>query len=535
MKLRTKTSLSISLFIVVVLISHTLIYIRQEEKDEKSRLLLDGISYAKLTSEQVTFNYERYYHNAFYTFLSYIKDLYQSNEDLFEIQLVDVNGNILLDLEEINTSAPSASERRISLADWEYSELMSIVPEYRYLQRDDRKLLEISYPVLLQGGMHRHTVFYYYSFDALEHRLSQMKNSSARLMLLYVLIGFLGASLFSYGLTRNLGNLVSHAHKIAEGNLDEPITLDSKDEFGELATSFEYMRSELRKKNGEIASYNRKLEEKVQKRTAELQELTVQLKNNNIILQRANEKLMELDRLKSEFLANTSHELRTPLTSIIGYSQCMLAELDGPLPAPQRKNIHKILSSGKDLLALINRILDFSKIESGTIILHEEEINIKELIDEAVTMIRPMSEEKGLSVISNVASDLPHPTGDRMRIKQAIINLLSNAVKFTEKGFVRVSAARHNGELQISVKDTGIGIPSEQRETIFEAFRQVDGSVQRKYGGSGLGLTISRRLIELHRGKLWVESQEGVGTTFSFTLPIEKKESTDGARIGENS
>jgi signal transduction histidine kinase len=248
------------------------------------------------------------------------------------------------------------------------------------------------------------------------------------------------------------------------------------------------------------------------------------LKQNNIVLQRTNEKLLELDKLKSEFLANTSHELRTPLTSIIGYSQCVLAELDGPIPDKQKVNMQKVIGSGKDLLALINRLLDFSKIESGELRLDFEEMNLKDIVEEAITTVRPLSEDKGLSLITNIEPDLPHLLADRMRIKQAILNLLSNAVKFTDEGFVWIKVFRNNGDIQVSVQDTGIGIGRDHHGAIFDAFRQVDGSAHRRFGGSGLGLTISKTLIELHRGRIWVESDTGKGTTFSFTLPIAQEE-----------
>jgi len=160
--------------------------------------------------------------------------------------------------------------------------------------------------------------------------------------------------------------------------------------------------------------------------------------------------------------------------------------------------------------------------------LHKEDIDLKEVIQEAITTVRPMSEEKGLSLTFNIDDDLPILKGDRLRIKQAVLNLLSNAVKFTEKGFVKLSASRRNGEVQVSIQDTGIGIAENDLGTIFEPFRQVDGSAQRKYGGSGIGLTISKRLIELHGGRMWVESKPGIGSTFTFTLPVDEEEKDDG-------
>jgi signal transduction histidine kinase len=528
MNLRVKASITSAALTAAVLLTHTYLNIRQEEKEAGEELLSGGMRFSALTAAQLVSQHDRYYEQAFTTFLFHLREIYSLNQELSRIEIVDVEGNVHLGLEEIETALPIPAGRKISPAQWEHETLAWVTPQYRYLSMGEERLLEISYPVLLQSGVHRYNVIYYYSFETLEKRLGDIKTSASRLFLIFVGIGLLGSFLFSYGLTRNLKGLVDHAYLIAGGNLDEPVHIRSKDELGELASSFEHMRNELKKKNGEIESYNRELETKVQERTEELEALTVQLKGNNLELQRVNEKLLELDRLKSEFLANTSHELRTPLTSIIGYSQCMLAELDGPISDKQKENVKKIISSGKDLLALINRILDFSKIESGRMKLDAEEVHLKEIVEEAVTTVRPLSEDKGLSLIANIESDLPSLVGDRMRIKQAILNLLSNAVKFTDEGFIWIRVFRNNGNVQVSVQDTGIGIGKDNHDTIFDAFRQVDGSAKRKFGGSGLGLTISKMLIELHRGKIWVESEEGRGTTFSFTLPLSPKENGNG-------
>lgn len=530
MNLRAKTSLTSFVFISLVLLTYTYINIRQEEKEEEKQVLSSGLHFAALTSAGLVSQHEKCYERAFHIFHSYLKELRTHKGNLFRIEIVDVEGNVRLGLEELETSNPQPLGRKISPEQWEYETLTWVTPQSRYITIDGKHLLEVSSPVILPSGIHRYNVIYYYSFDDLEKRLGDIKASATRLFLIFVSIGLLGSFLFSYGLTRNLKRLVKHAYLIAGEDLEEPVRIHSKDELGELSSSMEHMRGELKKKSEEIASYNRELEKKVSERTEALEALTVQLRQNNVVLQKANEKLLELDRLKSEFLASTSHELRTPLTSIIGYSQCVLAELDGPIPEKQKENIRKIISSGKDLLSLINRILDFSKIKSGRLKLDIARTDLKEVIEEAVTTVRPMSEEKGLSLIANIESNLPPLPADRMRIKQAILNLLSNAIKFTDEGFISIRAFRNNGDLQISVQDTGIGIGKENHETIFDAFRQVDGSAQRKFGGSGLGLTISKMLIELHKGRIWIQSDKGKGTTFSFTLPISPKENDDGTQ-----
>ncbi len=237
-------------------------------------------------------------------------------------------------------------------------------------------------------------------------------------------------------------------------------------------------------------------------------------------LQRTAAQLRELDILRSQFLANMSHELRTPLNSIIGFSRVLLKGIDGPLTELQQTDLTSIYNNGQNLLGLINDVLDMSRIEAGKMELVFEPVDLKPVIDGVMSTAIGLVKDKPVELVKEIADDLPIIRADTTRIRQVILNLVSNAAKFTEEGHITVRAWADNEHVTVSVTDSGIGIPEEHWDTVFQEFRQVDGSATRRAGGTGLGLPISRHFVELHGGQIWVESEEGVGSTFSFTIPI---------------
>jgi two-component system, sensor histidine kinase and response regulator len=247
------------------------------------------------------------------------------------------------------------------------------------------------------------------------------------------------------------------------------------------------------------------LEQRVRERTLELQE--------------ANQRLEDASRHKSEFLANMSHELRTPMNAIIGFTRLVMRRGKDILPLRESDNLGKILISAEHLLALINDILDLSKIEAGHMEVHPVSFDMEPLIDECFRTIEPLAKSERLRLVHSWEADLPPLFTDQDKLKQILINLLSNAVKFTEAGTVTLSARCHAGEVAIAIADTGIGIPADKLELIFEEFRQLDSGTTRKYSGTGLGLSISRRLARLLGGDITVQSTVGVGSTFTVTLP----------------
>ena len=243
------------------------------------------------------------------------------------------------------------------------------------------------------------------------------------------------------------------------------------------------------------------LERRVRERTAELRA--------------ANERLQELDRLKSQFLASMSHELRTPLNSIIGFTSLLRQGLTGPVNAEQTKQLEIVQTSAKHLLTLINDLLDVSRIEAGRADLEREPFEFTEVISEVVDSLKPMADRKGLEVTTEVSAPAIPMIGDKKRSLQVLLNLVHNAIKFTEKGQVKIRAGVEQGLLRVAVADTGIGIRAEHIGMLFEAFRQLDGSAKRIYEGTGLGLYLCRKLLRLMGGDIQVESVYGAGSCFT--------------------
>jgi signal transduction histidine kinase len=224
---------------------------------------------------------------------------------------------------------------------------------------------------------------------------------------------------------------------------------------------------------------------------------------------------------KSEFLANMSHELRTPLNAVIGFSEVLLQRMFGELNARQDEYLKDIYASGQHLLSLINDILDLSKIEAGRMELAPAPFHLPSALENAVTLVKERAGRHGIALALDVDPTLGEVVGDERKIKQVLLNLLSNAVKFTpEGGRVTLKASRMDGAVEISVTDTGIGIAPEDQSAIFEEFRQVGSDETRKHEGTGLGLTLAKKFVELHGGRIWVDSELGRGSTFTFTLPV---------------
>ena len=303
------------------------------------------------------------------------------------------------------------------------------------------------------------------------------------------------------------------AEQLAAGKLDEPIVVRSGDELEALAGQFNDMASQLKQSYAE-------LERKVEERTLELSASLEQQTAIMVQLEVANQH-------KSEFLANMSHELRTPLNAIIGFSEVLGEEMFGAVNPKQAEYLEDINSSGKHLLALINDILDLSKIEAGKMELELSPIDMEAALADAMTLLRDRATKS--SVV--LALQCPEPIGtwiaDVRKFKQIMVNLLSNAVKFTPRGGqVTVRAERIAGEVRIAVSDTGIGIRPQDQELVFEAFRQATGDYLQKSEGTGLGLALTRRFVEIHGGRLSLQSEPGHGSTFTFNLPRREVEQT---------
>jgi signal transduction histidine kinase len=270
---------------------------------------------------------------------------------------------------------------------------------------------------------------------------------------------------------------------IASGDFSGRVDVPNRDELGVLATNINAMNDQLGRVYGELETASRH---------------------------------------KSEFLANMSHELRTPLNAIIGFSEVLREEMAGPLNETQRQYVEDVQEAGQHLLSLINDILDLAKVEAGRMELALAEVSILETLESGLTMHHARATRNDITLNLSIEPDVGVVRADERKIRQVVFNLLSNAMKFTPSGGrVDVSARRHDGVVEIAVADTGVGISPADQERIFEEFQQASGPAAGSTEGTGLGLTLSKRFVELHGGRLWVQSELGAGTTFRFTLPAQ--------------
>ncbi len=349
---------------------------------------------------------------------------------------------------------------------------------------------------------------------------AQMKSTTERgvaAAVLFVSLG-VGAVLFiSRTITLPLRSMMGATQRIAEGDLSQRVAIKSGGELIALADAFNHMTVQLQANIKQL-----------EQRTEELNQSNAELGTMNQALEVArNEALaaqeiaQENSRLKSEFLSTMSHELRTPLNAIEGFTSIMLSGMGIELSAQAENMVQRISSNSKRLLDLINDFLDLSRIESGRLELVKEPVSPAQLAEKWRSEVGVLAEEKGIAFIVNVKPELPDILfSDVDALSKIVINLLSNAFKFTHSGQVSLNLSRANDEWEIAVTDTGIGIPPHAREYIFDEFRQVDGSSKREYGGTGLGLALVQKLSRALGGNVVLESEVGVGSTFSVTLPL---------------
>ena len=352
---------------------------------------------------------------------------------------------------------------------------------------------------------------------AYDYRGLDFRSGKAYLLLfVLLLLAAAIARLTTRLLIKPLALLQEGIHDLEAGRLREIRVSRTNDEIEYLGRSFNAMVKSLTAARTEVEENRQLLEKRIRERTEALDE--------------ALHSALSSSQAKSEFLANMSHELRTPMAGVIGMLDLVL---DSSLSADQRENLASARNCALSLLALLNDILDLSKIEAGRMILEEIPYDIRELLADCVRSQVPLARTKGIVLRWEAAPGLPSQMiGDPLRLRQIIANLLSNAVKFTDQGevVVTIRAGRHPArparpwDLHVSVRDTGQGIPHDKLETIFEKFSQADGSISRRYGGTGLGLTITRKLVEIHDGSIAVESELGQGSTFTVTLPVRAQE-----------
>lgn len=382
-------------------------------------------------------------------------------------------------------------------------ELITKLSKKQTITRQD--ILKLEQLEQLAHKVERLVTVYGKHLDTEESRLKEVyslyTNISIGIMLITILMVFL---ILYFNILRPVATLSGFTEEVLHGNYNFQIEVKSQDELGQLARSFNLM--------------------------------TKRLQDSFATLDAQYTELQGLSKLKDEFLANTSHELRTPLNGIIGIAESLIDGATGKLSRKTKVNLAMIANSGKRLSALVNDILDFSKLKHKNIELQLKPIGLRDIVEIVFFLSKPLIAGKPLQLLNNIDANLPAAQADENRLQQIFHNIINNAVKFTATGQVEISAKLIDGKpldnsrdsktgkyLLITVSDTGIGIPADKLECIFESFEQAEGSIAREYGGTGLGLAITRTLVKLHGGEIWAESMPGAGSKFIFTLPASEK------------
>jgi len=350
------------------------------------------------------------------------------------------------------------------------------------------------------------TVYLQVSYAQADEAAQRLSLTALGLTAALVVVCFLIGIFLVRHIVNPLVALEAGTRHLAQGDLSFRVTQTGRDELGRLASSFNAMAEDLQQSQSELDEHNKNLELKVAEKTQ--------------ILSLANRRLEEMNRLKSEFLANMSHELRTPLNAILGFTDLMIDGQCGQLTEQQSTYLQTVYTSGQHLLNLINSILDLSKIEAGKMEVFPEEFYVQDVIEFALSLVAPQASKKQIHLHQAVAADVKTVVADQTKMQQILQNLLTNAVKFTpENGRVGIVVTQDDNGVLFAISDTGVGISKQDQQKIFSAFTQVDATYTRRFEGTGLGLSLVDHYVRMHRGKVWVESEEGKGSTFYVRLP----------------
>ena len=410
------------------------------------------------------------------TFEGTQKAIFGLNKDaiqgLKKIHVINVSGTIVVDSENLSEG------KKISNSEIEYIKSINQLV-YRELIEDEN-ILQFVYPIFLDKDKQDFkigAVIFDFNKTELFYQVKEVTKNILNFIIIIIFISISFTFFMSTRFTKPIEELRHGAILIGGGNLDYRINLNTQDEIGELGKTFNEMALSLQK----------------------------------------------ADKMKDDFLANTTHELKTPLNGIIGLAESMLENPNDPISEDNTRNVSFIIASGKRLLNLVNDILDFSKLKSQDIGIQLSSVDLRQIVDLVIFAVRSQMKNKNIELKNEIPSELPPVEADENRMQQILYNLIGNAVKFTEKGYVKVFAKQLEDKIEISVEDTGIGIPKDKLEIIFQSFQQVDASISRQYGGTGLGLSITKSLVELHGSEIHVESELGKGSRFFFTLKISSQ------------
>jgi signal transduction histidine kinase len=495
--IKIKLAITASLLVIIIISVYSFVSVMTRREQLKKEIQSGVVSFAQMTVAPICQNYYVYYTSGYFKFRGLLANYFKMNDNIAEIQIIDVNGVVMFDSRQMDTERSGLILRPESYEPDLMERVKRLDLSHKIIRTaDNQEIISVVMPYIEEWGRHRLSVRFVGSFAALGYLGRSSLNQVLITGVIFVLLGSLLAYFMARSITDPISQLTLATKDVGAGRLDREVTVKTNDEIGSLADNFNAMARQLKANLEALSeSYDR--------------------------LSQANAELMELDRLKSNFIANVSHELKTPLTTISGYADYLAMEKLGPLTETQRKGVEVMRRNIKRLTRQIKDLLDFITIESGHFMVDQHSFDIRALFDETVVNYQAELEKKKLKIIVE-APEKMNVIGDPDRILQVIDNLVMNALKFTSHGHIRLKAqADGAGMARIEVSDSGVGIPQEAVPRIFERFHQLDGSSTRKYGGVGLGLAIVKSILDAHRSEIEVTSQAGKGSCFAFKLPLE--------------
>jgi signal transduction histidine kinase len=495
--LRARFMLAISALVALVLVANGLVQALASRGQLRENIERRSRAYALLSVGPICNAYETYYASGYSKFRELLLETMRLDPDLVRLAIYDTGGRVLFDSRELQSELIEPAQRSPAAAAdaGMLRAVKGMALSAWTASADGKPLYVVVAPFVEEWGRHRYSVGFYVGYDSLRVAAMEAGWRIAWLSAGALALGVLIAILLSAQSLGPLEVLTRGAQDLADGRLERRIELSTGDEFGVLAATFNQMAAKLARTISDLEASNRTLGQ-------------------------MNLDLQQLDRMKSDLLANVSHELRTPLTAIQGYTEAMEEGLLGAVNDQQRDAFKVVQRNTQRLMGMIEQLLGFSRLEAGVARLDRAAFDLGEVAAQVVGSVRA-GREPELDLRLDVEPGLPPAWGDPGRIAEVIENLLTNAVKFTPPGGeIRVSVRRRGGEAEVAVADRGIGIPRQALSQIFERFYQVDTSSTRAYGGMGLGLAIVREILAAHQREVEVESEVGAGTTFRFRLPF---------------
>ena len=537
LSLKIKTILPIFFILILVFFASSLVVIDREYNVARDSLINNAESYSSLSVVTLINNYNRYYESGFYQFIQIVDDLMMLNENVYHLQIADINGKILFNTTELTQKTKydevTFGER--------YIEDDNLIERYSSSTAskqifENEQYIEIVQPYIDEWGRHDYSVRYLFSLSSLEAMKLEMINTFFIYSGVFIVISFLLIFiLFNLFITTPIGELIKGVRLMSKGKLGAKVEIKSKDELGELADTFNKMSWELKKSQDSLKEYSQDLEKLVTKRTEELEDKTAYLEKinkdliktrkelnvlNKNLENRIKERTEEVEQLlkqKDEFINQLSHDLKSPLNPMT----ILLPILEKQEVDPKKIECFQVLRRNVEYMKNIaTKTLELAKLNSPKTKFSLGKIDLKDEIKRIIKNKKTLFESKNLIIQNNITNKFLI-NADKLRFEEILSNLLENSVKYSNNnGKITFDAVKENDNVKISISDKGTGMTKKQIKHIFEEFYKADKS-RHDFESSGLGLTICRRIVEKHGGKIWVESKgRGKGTTVFFTLPI---------------